>query len=336
MEEACPINHMGRGTCYLDHRGAHAVSCVAAKATRSKWHKILNNRLASFVNEAFCQTRTEPKTYDILQRAIPEQAVNLMFAERPNGASKQHVATVKQKLGYVRRMVEQRASQTEINKAVEDLEREIHNPPPSAQGHGLRIDVEIRSTLAQHANQVRWIDASIFESACDTYIKAQLEWHEKHWEAEDAAWKRGRILPPTQTPSHAMKTKVAEKHTKYAPVMNVAELQHLRRQRASRPAFVACVASHTGELAPEFLNFVLWLGKQYQHGVGAGQAGFNGQPAARRTADFRKRLLDTVQVILASAKAELMIGAGGHYRAADWMSVAGSSEAAARGGEAAA
>ena len=256
-----------------------------------------------FAGEAQISSHREPPTSTILP-GMSESVLARSFPKRPTKATKLHQQTVKEATVMITRAA--RAGK-DVQHHLVALERHALNRPAAEGGHGLRLDL----TLQAGTDEEMAVDVSLFESTCATYHKAQLEWHKELQEGERKARARGAPPPKnTKQPSKAMLGRVAHKHSKYAPITNLAAIMNLQRKRQRKLRMVAAVASHSGELAGDFINLIEWVTKHYKRLVTKGRVGYNGLPPARRAAEFRGRFKNAVQVIIASAGAALIFGAG--------------------------
>ena len=104
--------------------------------------------------------------------------------------------------------------------------------------------------------------------------------------------------------------RVVAKHSKYDPLISLAAIHHLQNRGPKPPRLFAAVASHSGELAPDFIHLIEWMSKHFRRHVTRGSAGYNGLPPARRVALYRSRLKGAIQARVAISSATLMCGAG--------------------------
>ena len=103
---------------------------------------------------------------------------------------------------------------------------------------------------------------------------------------------------------------VSDKHEKYAPLLNIARLQHLRKERRSTPRFFAVATSHSGEMAGDVFDLVEWMTGQYRHAARKGGQAYCGKKPSVMAAEFRRRLKDGIQAITARAIGSIMVSAG--------------------------
>ena len=103
---------------------------------------------------------------------------------------------------------------------------------------------------------------------------------------------------------------VTNKRGKYAPLVHIAAMQELRKQRPGQVKFYAAAASHSGELAPDYFDLIEWLVGHKRRHARKGGTDYDGRRMQTVTADFRKRLKDGVQCITAAAIGGIMASAG--------------------------
>ena len=190
-------------------------------------------------------------------------------------------------------------------QAVELARQHVAMPLPRA-GSALVVDARIRDGTKEEV----WIDNSMFHPTSKCRIDKQTKWHQRRTEQGIEARDRG--LPVTHAPesSPAMRTRVADKHDKYAPLLHLAQVQALRKERPCTPKFLAPVLSHSGEMSGDAFELVEWMTKRMKRAARVGGPRHSGRPVMRVAAEYRERLKVGLQVIAAREIGSIIMNAG--------------------------
>ena len=118
----------------------------------------------------------------------------------------------------------------------------------------------------------------MFHPTSKCRIEKQTKSHQQRTEQKFEARDRG--LPVTHVPesSPAMQARVSDKHSKYAPLLHLAQVQALRKERHCAPKFLAPVLSHSGELSGYTFELVEWMTKRMKRAARVGGPRYSGRP----------------------------------------------------------
>ena len=176
-------------------------------------------------------------------------------------------------------------------------------PLPAEQGVGRQLDLELHGLDGVEA----WGDVTIGHSY--NSVK-QFNWHIKRQELAAKLWHQGttKMLPCTSM-SPVAEANMLQKHHKYGKMRHIAHVQYLLKQRKSLPRFYGLAITHGGEWSTDTIRAMEWITMNYKASVSKGKANYNGIDPKIRTAQFRKRLRDALQVAAATSLASIVIAA---------------------------
>jgi hypothetical protein len=295
--EACPINHPDLQS--IDMHANHSNACVSAVHPRDVGHEDFGRLCANMAREAGMTANHNPHTHLVLGGGLTRDDVAQRF---PASSTKETDAYfLKVELSHKRALD---GTTQQRQKAIDDAEKLLREGP---KGHGLEIDVQI---IAPDGQQM-WLDVTMLHETCKTYAKKQLEWHRELRDKEIEAYNKGLALPPNAEPTSAIAEAVKRKHRKYKPLLHLAHVLQLKQRNYKRlPVFVAGAVSHSGEMAPELINFIEWVTGYRRRAAKVGGALYDGAPSAWGAEELRTRCKAGIQTIIARTAGRIMASTG--------------------------
>ena len=278
----CAMHHEG-GCRLLDPTGAHHAACISGSKARYSAHNWLNRTVAKYAQEAGGVTQVEPSTSSLLMNRLSPEQCRLLH-------SKTNTPQQLARKNLMLRMSDQFMQMVEgaPRRHLAEAMRRLSDETPQ-NWKGLRIDLRIMFKDAEI-----WLDVSSRHPTAASTTAAVTKWTRDLRAAETAALgNRLRRSAMERMPSPAVRTACAEKHKLYGSLVATALRQKSRGQRPFSPLFVAGVVSHSGEMAPEFINMVEIFTNQFRKHCTTLNLE-DGVSAARRTAEYRTRFKDAL------------------------------------------
>ena len=248
-----------------------------------------------FAKEAGCTTATkEPSPEAILNNVITHDQAKLIFPKDPTRAQDemaQQAQRIVADLTAARHDRDQPRA-AELTSRLNELQLSL-----SDNAQARRPDVYLVASNGQE----RILDVTVVHPTSPSYINATNRFLIK-LRVED---ERARITCTANRmlhqPTPRVASAVAHKNTKYAPLVHLAALLKQHGLRSQTPKFLACAATHEGELSPSTFELIEWLTTLYKKKCSAEIAAAP-RPDGRRldqlTASFRTRLKDAIAVTI--------------------------------------
>jgi len=277
--------HEGSDYKLLDVNGNHAIACSSTYRSRSQTHSNFNHIIKAFCEEAELTVTLEPPTHTVLVDEYSSAECRNLFQRNPSAATREKAASLFDYMTQLQDPMIPEGRRLEVIAATEALIREI---PIDATG--LRVDVFACQPDGHGTSFL--LDASITHETKISTRPAMLKW------ARDLIQNNQLILLGEDgsfehEPSPAVAKVIASKHNRYKLLSHIANVQKAAGKRPDNVAFTACVMSHAGEMAPEFISLVEKL-SQRMRPIHSNPDCLSGLSPSQAAHDFRRRMMNAL------------------------------------------
>jgi hypothetical protein len=241
--EVCLSGHALGKHSVLDLHGNHACSnCPSASAGLHRRHTLLKCAVFYLAQEAGCRVDMEPQTQNLLLGLYSKQQCMKLFPRHVTKAQSTTTRKLLDNFALLRRTTGPARSAMQHN-----IDTLFNSIQPRKDARGLRIDLQIENT---ETRQLLWVDTTCVHSTCKSRLDAEHKRNQQNIALEAHSPK---------LPGKAAEDQTAQKHSLYAPLVAVAEKQHMDGFRDTVPRFLAVVTTTHGELGSDTFFLQEWL-----------------------------------------------------------------------------
>ena len=285
----CEVSICRRCNLPLGPTGKHAASCKSGAAARYAMHTELALTVVHHATSIGIEANHEPSTSAVLLHEVAPDVCRVIFAKNADQLAKDASAAVEKNLNLI-----QSAVSIETRTALSDEIDEILASVPSSI-KARRIDVQLKGPDGKEL----WVDVGTTNLTKITTTTSCFKFFKK----EVTSGVASTLMSP------AVRLRVTAKHKHYKPILQMAQQQARRRDRASAPDFAACIVSQTGEFSHDFFATIEWLA-MYKFREVANGLQLDGIAPGRATAIFRNDMKDQIISAVWKGVGSMLLSAG--------------------------
>jgi hypothetical protein len=282
--------HADEDSKILDLYGNHAAACPSTFRSRSYTHTKFEQVVASYCKEVEMRVQLEPPTECVLAYEFDKKQCRHLFQRAPSAQTLENSSALFELYDEMQNPRTTQARIAELAKAADLLIRRI---PTDA--NGLRLDVF--ASQPDGGGTSLLIDVAQSHDT-KTSGRARMLQFASDLLANDERVLRGGQDDFDGVPSPAVSTTVKAKNSRYRLLTHIAKIQQVAGKRQDRVLFLACVMSHTGEMAPDVLKLITLLAQKSMPLANRPDC-LSGLTPTQTASDFRMRMKDTLAVSMA-------------------------------------